>query len=414
MEILEQLGVALMIGLLIGAERGWHDRAAERGSRPAGVRTFGMIGLLGGLWALLASELGNIILGFAFLAFAILMAAAHAISAIGTRSYGVTTMVASFATFALGAMSVRGYMAAAAAAAVVITILLGLKPILNTWVEKLKPHEVHAAFKLLLISVVLLPVLPDRTIDPWNVLNPYEIWWMVVLIALISFLGYFAIKIAGPRRGIGLTGFFGGLASSTALTLNFARLGRQSPELHPLLASGVAVAAATMFPRMLVIIGVVHPALLRDIAAPMLLMSAIGYLGAVRLWGMSKKQSTSVELLLKNPLELTKAIQFGALLAVIMLLSKAARLWMGNAGIMMLAGVSGLSDVDAITLSVSRMARVDLSLDVAAQAIVLVSIVNTALKGGIVAVLSGGAMSRYLNAIFSIIVLFGIVWLLMS
>jgi len=414
MEILERLGVALMIGLLIGAERGWHDRTAERGSRPAGVRTFGVVGLLGGLWGLLANELGDMIMGFAFLGFAILMTAAHVTSAISTKSFGVTTMVAALATFALGAMSVRGYMAPAAAAAVVITILLGLKPILNTWVEKLKPQEIHAAFKLLLISVVLLPVLPDKTIDPWKVLNPYEIWWMVVLIALISFLGYFAIKIAGPHRGVGLTGFFGGLASSTALTLNFARFGRQSPNLHPLLASGVAVAAATMFPRILVIVGVIHPILLRDLAAPMLLMSALGYLGAAWLWRRSKKLAAPGELLLKNPLELTKAIQFGALLAIIMLASNAAKLWMGDAGILAVAGLSGLSDVDAITLTVSRMARVDLPLEVASQAIVIVSVVNTILKGVIVAVLSGGAMSRYVNTICAVIALFGIAWLLLA
>ncbi len=400
-----------MIGLLIGAERGWHDRAAERGSRPAGVRTFGVIGLLGGLWALLANELGTVLLGFAFLAFAILMATAHFVSATGTRSYGVTTMVAAFATFALGAMAVRGYMAPAAAAAVVITILLGLKPILNTWVERLKPQEIHAVFKLLLISVVLLPVLPNRTIDPWNVLNPYEIWWMVVLIASISFLGYFAIKIAGPRHGIGLTGVFGGLASSTALTLNLSRLGRHNSALHPLLASGVAIASATMFPRMLVIIGVIHPALLKHVAAPMMVMSAIGYLGSAWLWRKSKSQSTPGELLLKNPLELTKAIQFGALLAFILLLSKAARVWFGNSGILVLAGLSGLSDVDAITLSISRMASVDLSLDVAAKALVIVAIVNTILKGGMVALITRGRMSAMVNTIFIAIALFGIGWL---
>jgi len=414
MEILERLGVALMIGLLIGAERGWHDRAAERGSRPAGVRTFGVIGLLGGLWAVLANPLGNIIFGFAFLGFAILMTTAYALSANAKKAYGVTTMVASFATFALGAMAVSGYVAPAAATAVVIAILLGLKPILNTWVEHLKPQEIHAAFKLLLISVVLLPVLPNRTIDRWEVLNPYQIWWMVVLIASISFIGYFAIKIAGPRRGIGLTGIFGGLVSSTALSLNFARIGRQSPENHTLLAAAVTIAGSTMFPRMLVIVGIVHPALLRNLLWPMGIMSVFGYAGSAWLWWRSKAHTPLEEPIVKNPLELTKAIQFGIILASIMVLAKLARLWFGDTGILLLAGLSGLGDVDAITLSLSRMVSGDLSPEVATKALMLVAVVNTILKGGIVAVLAGGKMSTAVNAIFITIALFGIGWLLLN
>lgn len=414
MEILERLGVALMIGLLIGAERGWHDRAAERGSRPAGVRTFGMIGLLGGLWALLADQLGPVLLGFAFLGFAILMATAHAVSASGTRAYGVTTMVAAFATFALGAMAVRGYMAAAGAAAVVIAIILGLKPIINTWVERLKPQEIHAAFKLLLISVVLLPVLPDRTVDPWDVLNPYQLWWMVVLIAALSFAGYFAIKIAGPRHGIGLTGIFGGIASSTVLTLQFSRLARRNHGIQRLLACGVVIASSTMFPRLLVIIGVVFPPLMVKLAVPFLLMSVIGYIGAIFLWIGSRTHSPPDEPIFKNPVELTKAIQFGAILAAIMILAKMARVWLGDTGIFMLAALSGLGEVDAITLSLARMARADLSVDVAAKALVLCAVVNTVLKGGIVAILGGRAMSWFVNAIFILIALFGIVWLCLS
>jgi uncharacterized membrane protein (DUF4010 family) len=415
MEILERLGVSLMIGLLIGVERGWHDRSAERGSRPAGVRTFGMIGILGGLWGLLANELGNMILGFAFVGFAILIATAHAVSAAATRSHGVTTMVAALATFALGAMAVRGFMVPAAAAAVMIAILLGLKPILNTWVEHLKPEELYSSLKLLLISVVLLPVLPNRTIDPWNVLNPFEIWWMVVLIASISFIGYFAIKMVGPRHGIGLTGVFGGLASSTALTFHFARLARNSDGAHRLFAAGVVIAAATMFPRLLVIVGVIHPPLLSKLALPFLLMSVIGYAGAALLWSQSRKHTPPAGPIFKNPVELRKAIAFGALLAVIMILAKLSRLWMGDAGLFMLSGISGLGETDAITLSLARMARADLSAEVvAAKALLIVGVVNTLLKGGIVAIIAGNGMSKLVNGVFALIAAVGIVWLIVA
>lgn len=394
MEALIDLGLALAVGLLIGTERGWQARAAADGSRVAGIRTFGLIGLLGGLWALLAERVGVILLGFAFVAFAALIIISHIQDVRADKDVGITTVVAALVAFCLGAMVPLGFEAVASAAAVLTAILLSLKPVLHRWLCSLEALELNAALKLLLISVVLLPVLPDRGYGPWQALNPYEMWWMVVLIAGISFAGYFAIKVAGTGRGILLTSLLGGIVSSTATTLNFARLGR-SGKLQRVLAAGVVLAVATMFPRILIEVAVVNRQLLPLVLPPVALMAASAVLAAVWFWHIQLRNLGSHELPLSNPFQLFAAIQFGSLLGVIMLLAAALRHWFGETGIYALALVSGLADVDAITLSLARLAQADLAAPTAAQAIVLAAIMNTLVKGLIVGIVAGRRMLFY-------------------
>ena len=272
METLLNLGLALALGLLVGVERGWQEREAAEGSRLAGIRTFGLIGLLGGLWELLGRGSGEIVLGIAFLAFVVLMSAAHVAEARASHDYGVTTLIAALITFALGALSVRGEHAVAATAAVLTTIILSLKPILHRWLRRIEQQELTAALKLLLISVVILPILPDRGYGPWQALNPHELWWLVILIAVISFAAYCAVKIAGPERGILLAGFLGGLVSSTAVSLHLARLAAQGIQRN-IIAAGVLVASATMFVRVLVLTAVLNPGLAKSLSLPTLAMA---------------------------------------------------------------------------------------------------------------------------------------------
>jgi uncharacterized membrane protein (DUF4010 family) len=222
-----RLGVALSTGLLVGVERGWRERDTEEGGRVAGVRTFGLIGLLGGVVGIIGTLFHQAIVPSAFAALSVVLVVAYAISAKRDTDVGITSLVAGLITFGLGVLSALGHLSIAAAVAVVTTIILGIKPALHGWLAKLTRIELKAALKLLLISVVLLPALPNAGYGPWNALNPYRIWWMVVLIASISFAGYVATRVFGDKRGAALTGVFGGLASSTALTLHFARLARQ-------------------------------------------------------------------------------------------------------------------------------------------------------------------------------------------
>lgn len=412
-QVFYQLGVALAIGLLIGLERGWQEREAEEGQRVAGVRTYGLIGLLGGAAALLGLHLGPLVPGLAFLALAGVLTTAHVLNLKTDRDHGITSLVAALLTFVLGAAAVAGDLAVAAAAAVVATLLLGAKRQLHRWVGALEWAELRAGIQLLLISVVLLPILPDRGFGPWEVLNPYRIWWMVVLIATISFVGYFAIKIGGARRGVAFTGLFGGLASSTAVTLHFARTARAKPSLRPLVGMGILLACGTMFPRMVLVASVVHPPLLRPLLAPAAVMALLAFIPAAWRWRQGPRKEAEVESPLRNPLELGTAVGFGLLLAAVLLLGAALESWFGDAGVLALAAASGVADVDAITLSLARMGQDELALRIAALGIVLAAAVNTLVKGGMAMAIGGRELGRTVTLPLAACALAGLVtaWL---
>ena len=384
------LGVALAIGLLIGVERGWSEREEQEGTRVAGVRTFALIGLLGGALVLVAPPLGGWLVALGLLALGGLFATAHVVHARTRPDHlGITVPVAGLLTFVLGALAASGQVAAAAAGAVVAALLLSAKPAMHRWLGTLGRHELSAGLQLLLLSVVVLPLLPDQGYGPWQALNPHRIWWMVVLIAAMSFVGYFAVKEAGARKGAVFTGLFAGLASSTALTLHFSRLARGRPDLSPMLAMGILLACGTMFPRMAVVLAVVAPGLLLPALLPLGLMTLVIYGAALRQWWALRDPPGEAAAAMTNPLELPVAIGFGALLALVMVLAKAVEVWLGNAGVLVLAAASGIADVDAITLSLAGMAGTGLDQNIAVTGIVIAAGANCLVKGGMASVIGG-------------------------
>lgn len=374
------LGVSLALGLLIGLERGWETRERGEGRRIAGLRTYGLIGLLGGVCALLADRLGAAVLGFGFLGLAALLVPAWYRRFRISGDLGTTSLVAALLTFGFGALAVMEHLFLATAAAVVTALLLDLKPQLHAWLRKLTPQELNASFELLLISVVLLPILPNQGYGPWQALNPYAIWWMVVLITGIGFVGYFAMKIGGARHGAVLTGVTGGLVSSTAVTLTLSRFAREQPAHRAAMASGILAACGTMFPRILLLATVINPALFAPLAAPITVATVIIYVAAWGLWRGAGTQPGHEPPPLSNPFQIGMAIRFSLLLAAILLLSEALREWLGDAGLYLLAAISGLTDVDAITLSVSRLGTQDLPLHVAVLAIFIAAASNSIVK----------------------------------
>ncbi|MDD2739823.1 MAG: DUF4010 domain-containing protein, partial [Methylomonas lenta] len=305
------LAVALAIGLLIGLERGWSMRDKADGMRIAGLRTHGLISLLGGLWAMLARQTGQSLMGFAFVAVTLVLLVAYRGSLKKFENYSITSTIASLATFSLGALTVFGHAMLAVATAVVMSSLLGFKPLLHGWINKLDQAEIYATLKLLLISVVILPVLPDHYFGPWNAVNPYHVWWMVVLIAAISYLGYFAIKIVGNRHGPLLTGICGGLASSTAVTLDLSRMAKDHPQMHDALAAGILMACATMFARIVLVTSILNSALFQMLLPPLMVMAAMTYLAAFLFWRKAGDFSTDQEIKLQNPFQLGTALKFG-------------------------------------------------------------------------------------------------------
>lgn len=378
------LAVALLLGAIIGLERGWDARDQKSGERIAGIRTFALVGLLGGISALLAREITE-------WAFPVLLVSVVAMAIVAyserlehIRNFSITGMVGMVLTFCFGAVAVAVDPVIATAAAVVTAIILDNKQEIHGWVNKLKEHELDAALKLLLISVVMLPLLPNEKMGPGGVLNPREIWWMVVMIASISFVGYFAIRVAGTRKGILFTSLFAGLSSSTALTLHFARQASKTPQLNAQFATGILIACGTMFPRILVYCLVINPDLLPSLIWPVLVMTALLYGPALFIWRKNDRElQVSQPTLNQNPLDLSSALVFGALLTAILLMGEFLGNWLGDAGIYFLAATSGIADVDAITLSLTRMSNNSLAMGTAVIGIVIAAATNNLVKSAL-------------------------------
>ena len=378
------LAVALLLGAIIGLERGWDAREQKSGERIAGIRTFALVGLLGGISAVLAQEITE-------WAFPVLLVSVVAMAIVAyserlehIRNFSITGMVGMVLTFCFGAVAVAVDPVIATAAAVVTAIILDNKEEIHGWVNKLKEHELDAALKLLLISVVMLPLLPNEKMGPGGVLNPREIWWMVVMIASISFVGYFAIRVAGTRKGILFTSLFAGLSSSTALTLHFARQASKTPQLNAQFATGILIACGTMFPRILVYCLVINPDLLPSLIWPVLVMTALLYGPALFIWRKNDRElQVSQPTLNQNPLDLTSALVFGALLTAILHMGEFLGNWLGDAGIYFLAATSGIADVDAITLSLTRMSNNSLAMGTAVIGIVIAAATNNLVKSAL-------------------------------
>lgn len=408
-EIQELLNIliALAVGVLVGIERGWSEREEEEGFRVAGLRTFSLLGILGGLWAILSKELGDWMVFAAFMAVSILIIAGHILEARKSGDLGTTTAFSMMLTFSLAVWAALGHYVPALITTVVVIALLSMKPVLHKWLRNIEAEEVYAGIKLLIISVIFLPFLPNEGYGPWNVLNPYWIWWMVVLICGISFVGYFSIKHFGNRWGTLLTSVTGGLVSSTAVTLSLSQFAREHRS-KSFFMSGITIASSIMFIRMLVEVAVVNTSLLKMLWIPISIMFFSLLVVGYWLWFRSEMTNVETELNLDNPLKIGMAIKFGLFLAVILVLTEAMKVWFGDRGIYMLSMISGLMDVDAITLSLSRMALEDLGNQVATMGIVIAAATNTIVKGVIFAFFAGFKESLYFLGLLCFSVIPGI------
>ncbi|HSH27165.1 MAG TPA: MgtC/SapB family protein [Wenzhouxiangella sp.] len=389
-----RLAVALAIGLLVGIERGWQYREVEEGQRVAGLRTYSLIGLVGGAVGFISQDGGYWLIGLVFLGLAIASATAYVITTRAGQDFGITSEVAAMATYLFGVLAGTGEMALAAAATIVMAVLLGYKERLHGLLNRLKRKELTAGLTLLLISVVLLPILPNEGFGPWQAFNPYVIWLLVVLIAGISFLGYIAIRIAGPSRGIVFSGLFGGMASSTATTLALSRIAAREPKLSSVLAAGILLACGSMIARMMIVASLIHLPLIERLWLPALLLlgATLAPVGLYLHYALRRPTDIDKDQLMRNPVELRSALLFGALLSIIMMLGKALSEWAGSAGLWALAAASGLADVDAITLSLARMSSQGIALEVAVVGIFIAASVNSLVKGTMGLVIGGRSL----------------------
>lgn len=391
--LFRNLGIALAIGLLVGLERGWQQREAHEGQRVAGVRTLAIVGLAGGVCGLLGRHLAPIVLGLALLALAIMLIAAHIVSSRQFDTYGITSEIATFTTFVLAALATAGLPAVAAAGAVAVVVLLGLKPELHRWLTRLEHSEILAALELLVITVIVLPVLPDRAMGPWGALNPFRLWLLIALVAAISFIGHFAVRVLGHTRGILFSGAFGGLASATALTVSFARVARRRSGLSDLLATGTILAQAVAFPRMLAVTWFVSQALAANTLIPLAAMTAASLACGLILHWRSTTATRKAPRNLGPPFRMKETARFGLLLVAITLISAAMHHYFGAAGVYLVAALGALTNLTAVTLSIAQLANQGLDNSVATFALVIAAISGALFK----AVLAGWLGGRHLG-----------------
>jgi uncharacterized membrane protein (DUF4010 family) len=403
-----RFAAALGLGVLIGLER----ERTQPETRFAGVRTFGLISLAGAMAAHLDTALARPWLGLALFAAVAALVVVSAVTTARQGDIGITTEVSALLAFLLGFLCVAGDLTLAAGLAVASGGVLALKEWLHALARRIESEDVSATLKFAIVTVIILPLVPNQTYGPapLDVINPYVIWWMVVLISGLNFASYILVKVVGAEHGIGLTGLLGGLVSSTAVSLGFAQRSRTHPAQAPALALGILLAWTVMFVRVVLLVAVIAPALARELALPLGALGALSFaimLVLHRRRGAGERASVSAG---SNPFELGAAIRFGLLFGVVTFAAKAAQLYLGDAGLYLAGALAGLTDVDAIVLSMAQLAqREPASAAVAARTVVIAVLANTLVKGGMAIVLGSAALRAAMLPITGVLLAAGAV-----
>jgi len=405
MDVMLKILYALGIGILIGIERSLVlDSGKEKNDTLMGIRTYSILSL-GGFSAALVGSNYPLAASILVAGYIVLIVALYFHSM--QKDPGITTEIAAVACCGLGILCfftphIAGVLA------LIITILLSLKRFMNTMTTNLQRIELTDTLKFLAIILIILPLLPNRALDPFEAFNPYKVTFLVILISGIGFVGYFLTKFLGAAQGLGLTGLLGGLTSSTAVTAAMAAQAKRSPSLLKACGFAAIIANATMFARVLVVVALLDRALLLKLVWSLGTMTLVVTVVVIFLWFGSKKSesrkgySGTDELNLKNPFSLGPAIKFSLFFVVILLVAKIANIYFGDKGLYLAALVSGLADVDAITLTISEQTRsLILDRETGAIGITIAVVANSVVKSGI-AFYSGG---RKFGRLISIILL---------
>ncbi len=387
---LVRLLVALAVGLLIGLDR---ERAEARKARRlfAGIRTFPLIALAGAVPTLLLPETGVVFLVVSFMAVAGVALVAYIRGSAGGH-LGATTEMAALTTFLLGCLAGAGHLVVAAATAVAVAVLLVAKPRLERFSRRLSHEELSAALELAVVSVIVLPVVPNHGYGPWGVLNPFDIWLVVVLVSGLSFAGFIAVRLFGEDRGMLMAGAIGALVSSTAVTVAMATNSRHAPQSGATAAAAAVLASSVMCLRVAVFAGLVNAAVLPRLLPVVAIMALEGVACAVFLQrGASRSVTGRRESAVANPSSLTAAVVFALIYACILLMVRAAHEQLGPGGIYLASALSSLADVDAVAIALTNLGGSTGNWQAAALAVSIAMVSNTLVKLGISVALGRGS-----------------------
>lgn len=400
-----RLFVAFGIGALIGMER----EQAESGGTFAGSRTFPLFALIGALVQAFFPDLLPVVV----IALVIPLTVAYGGKVLVERDIGLTTLTASLLTVLLGALTTHSERGTVLAIIVggVVTVLLSAKRPIHEFADQITESERRASIKFILVALVVLPILPDRELDALYGLNPRFVWLMVVFVTGLSFLAYISSRTVGAKRGIALTGVLGGFVSSTATTVSMAERTTETPSLYRICSFATVIASIVMFPRALLEVAVVNPSLLSRLIVPLGAMTVAGvFIAGIVYWKSTTESESEPETDIENPFRLRPALFFGAVFAVVLLVSESANTWFGTSGIYAMAFLSGLADVDAITLTLSALAADGtISPTVATTGIVIGAIANTLTKVGLAWALGTRQLGRLVAAALGIVSIIGVI-----
>lgn len=403
------LMASLAAGLLVGMERGYAQREMGTGHRATGFRTFGLIGLAGGL-AGLAPDLVAAVLAVGVIA-AVVMG--YAISA-REDSLSATTCIAGVLTFGIGFAAVRQTPSVALAAAAAAFIILRSRQSMHAMLKGLNEAELEAVARFVLVALVVLPFLPDTPVGPYEALNPRRIWMVVVFVLGLSFVGYAVTRRYGGGRGILFVAMSGAIVSSTAVTAEYARRLRGEPEARGPLIAGIALASVVMFIRVQILSAALVPRALPTLALAMGPATIVATLFALLAW--RKGGSADGPLPLGNPLGFGPALLLAGLVAILSLVAHWALDLFGHSGIAVVLGLTGLTDVDAAVLTMAGMPETALDGRTAGLILAIPVLANTGVKAGMATVIGRGhgglraAMPLYASLIASSAVLFWAFW----
>lgn len=373
--------VATGIGFIIGLEREFNTFAEE--GHIAGLRTFPIIALLGFVTSFLSKDFSNNIAVATVVGLFLLISIAYFVQASRNKT-GLTTELAMILTFVLGMMAGKGFIKEALATVVITTTILSLKQSFRKFISQMTQEELFAFIKFTILALLILPFLPDHSYGPNNLFNPREIGWIVVILSSINFIGYLLMKFGGAGQGILLTAFLGGLVSSTMVTWSFSARSKDAEDLSAHYSAGIVLASTIMYLRVLLIILIFNRTLALQMLAPCLLIALAG--GIYVWWMMRKREPANAPktLLLGNPLDMQNALVFTVIFLGILLMVYYADFFLGKGGVYLSGLLSGLADLDAVSISMSKLALQDtVKINVSAITILLAMLSNTVFKLGI-------------------------------